>query len=73
MSFDLCIYEFILNDFLVLAGDICVCFFFFFSHVKRLGNFVAHFLARHSKSSNKLQVWIESIPDDIALLVIHDS
>lgn len=44
-----------------------------FSHVKRIGNSVTHFLARRSISDNKLQVWIEFIPNDIALLVTHDS
>ena len=46
----------ILYDSLVLASDLRVCFF---SHVKRIGNFVAHFLVRHTKSSDKLQVWVE--------------
>ena len=35
--------------------------------------FGSHFLARKSISGNKLQVWIESTPNDIALLVTHDS
>nr|XP_023894446.1 uncharacterized protein LOC112006402 [Quercus suber] len=60
----------IIQDSLVLANDLCFCIF---SHVKRLGNTVAHYLARKAKSSNELQVWIESIPDDLAPLVYCDS
>lgn len=56
----------------MLVGDLPF-FSFFFSHVKRLGNFVAYFLARHSKSGDELQIWIGSILDDIALFVIRDS
>nr|POE51000.1 putative ribonuclease h protein [Quercus suber] len=43
-----------------------------FVHVNRLGNSVAHFLARSSKSGNELQVWMESVPGDIAPLVSRD-
>ena len=56
----------IIQDPLVLANDLRLCIF---SHVKRLGNTVAHYLARKAKSGNELKVWIESIPDDIAPLV----
>ena len=63
-------YGHVLQETLALAIDFWVCNFV---HVKRLGNSVAHFLARHSKLGNKLQVWIESIPDDIAPLVTRDS
>ena len=63
-------FDHVINDSLVLASDFHFCSF---SHVKRLGNLVAHFLARKSKFSNELQVWIESIPDDIAPLVFRDS
>ena len=56
-----------INDSLVLASDFRCCNF---SHVKRLGNLVAHCLARKSKSSNKLQVWIESVLEDIAPLYL---
>lgn len=44
-----------------------------FLYVKRLSNSVAHYLAEHSKFGEGLQVWIKSIPNDIAHLVIHDS
>lgn len=53
----------------VLATDFQVCNF---AHVKHLGNSIAHFLGRRPKSSNELQVWIESIPDDISPLVTRD-
>ena len=60
----------IIQDSLILANDLRLCIF---SHVKRLGNTVAHYLARKAKSGNELQVWIEFIPNDIALLVHRDS
>ena len=44
-----------------------------FEHVRHLGNSVAHFLARRSKSSNELQIWIKSILDDLAPLVMRDA
>ena len=59
----------IIMDSLVLARGFRSCNFV---HVKRLDNLVAHFLTKKSKSSNKLLVWIESIPDDIAPLVSRD-
>ena len=40
-----------IQDILVLAAEFRVCKF---NHVKCLGNFVAHFLARRSKSGNVL-------------------
>ena len=42
-----------------------------FSHGKRIGNSIAHFLARKANSSNELQFWIDYRPDDIALFVIR--
>ena len=63
-------FDHVINDSLVLASDFCFCSF---SHVKRFGNSVAHFLARKSKFGNELQVWIESILDNIAPLVPCDS
>ncbi|XP_075633754.1 uncharacterized protein LOC142606255 [Castanea sativa] len=60
----------IIQDSLVLANDFHLCVF---SHVRRLGNTVAHYLAKKAKSSNELQVCIESVPDDIAPLVYRDS
>ena len=58
-------YGHVISDVLSLASD---SFFCNFSHVKRLGNAVAHFLARSSKSSCELQIWHNCIPDDIAPL-----
>ena len=60
----------VLSDVLFLAADFCVCTF---SHVKRAGNSVAHFLARQCKSRDELQVWFESILEDIAPLVARDA
>ena len=44
-------YGHVLQDSLVLASYFRVCSF---SHVKRVSNNVAHFLARRSKSGNEL-------------------
>ncbi|XP_023917456.1 uncharacterized protein LOC112029003 [Quercus suber] len=44
-------YEHVIQDILVLAAEFRVCKF---NHVKCLGNFVAHFLVRRSKSGNVL-------------------
>lgn len=62
-------YGHVISDGLALAGDF---FFCSFSHMKRLGNSVAHFLARSSKFGYELQVWHNCVPDDIALLVTCD-
>lgn len=56
----------VLNDALPLAAEFRFCMF---THVKRLGNSIAHFLARCAKFGNELQVWIEFIPNNIAPLV----
>ena len=63
-------YGHVLQDSLVLANDFRICNFV---HIKRVGNLVAHFLARLAKSSNELQVWLEAIPEDMAPLVSRDS
>ena len=44
-------YGHVLQDILVLASVFWVCDF---AHVKRLGNFVVHFLTRRSKLGNEL-------------------
>ncbi|XP_075670205.1 uncharacterized protein LOC142639967 [Castanea sativa] len=59
----------VINDSLMLASGLRFCNF---AHVKQLGNLVAHFLARKSKFGNELQVWMESVPDDIAPIVVRD-
>lgn len=46
-------YGHVIQDSLILGAEFRFCKF---NHVKRLGNSVAYFLARRSKSSNKLQV-----------------
>ena len=56
-----------INDSLVLASDFRCCNFY---HVKRLSNLVVHCLARKSKSGKGLQVWIESVLEDIAPLYL---
>ena len=64
------VYGHVITDVLSLATDFQFCSF---SFVKRIGNVVAHYLARSSKSGNELQVWFNSIPVDIAPLVAWDS
>lgn len=59
-------YGHVLQDSLVLASEFWVCMF---TYVKCVSNSVAHFLARCSKPGNELQVWLGSIPDDLAPLV----
>ena len=59
----------IINDSLSLASGFRFCNF---THVKRRGNSVAHFLARKSISGSVFQVWMESGPDDIAPFVVHE-
>ena len=54
-------YGHVIQDVLFIASGFRVCNF---THVKRYS--VAHFLAKHAKLGNELQVWFESIPDDIA-------
>ncbi|KAK9994722.1 hypothetical protein SO802_024425 [Lithocarpus litseifolius] len=63
-------YGHVISDILSVAKDFRSCIF---SHVNRIGNTVAHCLAKKSVSGNELQVWIESSPDDIAPLVTRDS
>ena len=63
-------YGLIINDSLSLASGFRFCNF---THVKQLGNSVAHFLARKSISSSELQVWMESVPNDVAPFVVRDA
>ena len=63
-------YGHVIQDSLALATEFRFCKF---EHVRHLGNSVAHFLARRSKSSNELQIWIKSILDDLAPLVMRDA
>ena len=63
-------YGHVIQDNLALAAEFHFCKF---EHVRRLGNSVAHCLARQSKSSDELQVWIESIPVDLVPLVSRDA
>ena len=60
----------IINDSLRLVSGFRFCNF---THVKRLGNSIAHFLARKSISGSELKVWMESIPDDISPFVVCDA
>ena len=59
-----------LSDVLFLDANFRVCSF---SHLKRAGNSVAHFLSRQCRSGDELQVWFDSIPEDIAPLVARDA
>ena len=63
-------YGHVIQDVLFLASDFQSCYF---SHVKRIGNLVAHCLARNSKFGSELQVWYNTTPEDIAPLVTRDS
>ena len=60
----------VINDSLSLVSGFHCCNF---THVKRLGNSVTHFLARKSISGSVFQVWMESGLDDIAPFVVHDA
>ena len=60
-------YGYVIDDILVLNRDF---HFSSFCHVKRLGNIVAHYLAKRSKSGVKLRVWFDTTLDDIAPLVL---
>ena len=63
-------YGHVIHDVLMLANGFRSCKLF---HVKHIGNSVGPFLVRKIVSSNELQVWIESSPNDIAPSVIRDS
>ena len=55
-----------INDILIVADEFQCCNV---SHVKSIGNSVAHFLTKKSVFGSELQVWIESYLDDIIPLV----
>ncbi|XP_075649932.1 uncharacterized protein LOC142620454 [Castanea sativa] len=60
----------VIEDILVLAREFHFCSF---SYVERSGNQVAHHLARCSKSGCELQVWFDTVLEEIAPLVVHDA
>ncbi|KAL0005339.1 hypothetical protein SO802_012900 [Lithocarpus litseifolius] len=63
-------YGYVIKDILVLVRDF---HFSSFNHVKRSSNQVANHLARRSKFGCELQVWFDTIPEDIAPLVVYDA
>ena len=44
-----------------------------YSHVKRNGNSVAHYLAKHTLSILDLQVWMEDVPSHIVSFLHLDA
>ena len=64
-------YGHVISDILVLVAEFRFCCF---SHIKHVGNSVTHFIARNSKFGHELQVWMESVLEDIdpLVLVIRD-
>ena len=64
------VYGHVITDVISLATDFQFCSF---SFIKRIVNVVAHYLARISKSGNELQVWSNSILEDLTPLVARDS
>ena len=63
-------YGHVIQDVLFIASGFLVCNSI---HVKRLGNFVAHFLARQCRTGDELHVWFDSILEDIAPFVARDA
>ncbi|XP_030930668.1 uncharacterized protein LOC115956420 [Quercus lobata] len=59
----------LISDTLILASSLLN---FSFSHTVRLGNVVAHALARRAFLYFSLTVWMESVPLDIFLLIAAD-
>ena len=48
----------------------CNCVSFF--HIRRSGNSVAHFLAKHAKTIEGVSVWMEDVPPQIADVLLAD-
>ena len=46
----------------------CISFF----HIHRLGNFVAHNLAKHARHVAGLQVWMEDVPPHLYFVLLTD-
>ena len=67
--YDTSIFGQIVRDILCFESQ---CSKLLFSHVKRMGNRVAHGLAKLSKSCSSQIVWLEETPDEIARLVMTD-
>ena len=42
-----------------------------FSHVKRLGNRVAHTLPCQAREFEVYQAWLKEVPNDVEPLVLH--
>ena len=63
-------YGIVIRDVLKLVSGFSFCSF---SHLKWQGNLVAHCLAKSSKSGCELQVWQNSIPNNITPIVTRDS
>ena len=63
-------YGHVIQDVLCFAFGFRVCTF---THLKCLGNSVAHFLAKRAKLGNELQIWYESTLDDTTPLVVRDA
>ena len=43
-----------------------------FIHIRRSGNSVAHFLAKHAKTIDDFSVWMEDVPPQVAYVLLAD-
>ena len=43
-----------------------------FCHIRRSGNSVAHFLAKHAKTIDGVSVWMEDVPPQVADALLAD-